>query len=446
MRLFPTGETCLSVLAPALAGLALTGLVLFFPGRLESQIPESLESQSPIQLQQAPPESVGLSPAGLAAATAALEAHIEAGDVAGVVAAVVRDGKLVYQEVLGYGDLETLTPMRFDALFRTYSMTRPITALGILLLQDEGLLDVNDPVQRYIPAFANQEVLASPDAQDISLTRPREGDVTLAQLLTHTSGIGSRNSSLYRAHNVHSWDQTLREVVDNVAALPLFDDPGTRYRYGMHSEVLGRVIEVVSGMSLDDFFVQRIFQPLGMRETGFRVTPEDRDRLATVYRPDETGTLHPHQMEDIPVTQSRRLTSAGVGLISSAGDFLRFSQLLLDGGKVDGNTFLSPEAVRMMAENAVPSALLPLGERGYWAGSGWSLGGLAVVLEPGEYDHSVNRDEFWWDGSAGTRFWIDPHENMVTIIMAQVSPASGNGFREGFKTRVYDAIDERRVH
>jgi CubicO group peptidase (beta-lactamase class C family) len=269
--------------------------------------------------------------------------------------------------------------------------------------------------------------------------------VTLAQLLTHTSGIGSRSSPLYRAHDVHGWDQTLEQVVKNVAALPLFEDPGTRYRYGMHAEVLGRVIEEVSGMSLEAFFQKRIFGPLGMTDTMFRVDASRRPRLATVYRPDEGGRLRPHQMETIPVTKRRTLTSSGVGLVSSTMDFLRFSQFLLDEGRVNGEPLLSPEAVRMMRENAVPEALLPLGESGYWAGSGWSLGGFAVVLDPTAYGHAVNPGEFWWDGSAGTRFWIDPHENMITIVNAQVSPAGGNGFRERFKTLVYEAIQERRT-
>lgn len=402
-------------------------------------------AQTPVGFETAEPAAVGLSAERLALATEALQAHVDAGDIAGVVAAVVRNGRLVYHEALGYRDIEAGSPMPFDALFRVYSMTRPITALGIVMLHDEGLLDVGDPVQRYLPQFADQPVLVDPQSADPSDTRPRVGDVTLAHLLTHTSGIGSRSSALYRSRDVHTWDQTLAQVVDNVAALPLFEDPGTRFRYGMHSEVLGRVIEEVSGMSLTDFYEQRIFGPLGMTETMFRVEAARRERLATVYRRDGDGELQPHEMETIPVTEPRALTSSGVGLVSSTMDFLRFSLLLLDDGKVDGRQVISPEAVWMMTSNGVPDALLPLQTGGYWAGSGWSLGGFAVVLDPSAYDHTVSPGEFWWDGSAGTRFWIDPHENMITIVMAQVSPAGGNGFRERFKTLVYDAIEESRL-
>lgn len=387
--------------------------------------------------ESAEPEAMGLSSAGLQRVTERLQAHIDDGDIAGVVAAVVKDGKLVYHTALGVRDLERGDPMPLDALFRVYSMTRPVTALGILMLHDQGRLNVNDPVQKYLPEFEEQSVQADSEGR---ATRPRVGDITLAQLLTHTSGIGDRNSALYRQHNVHSYDQTLAEVVTNVARLPLYEDPGTAYRYGMHAEVLGRVIEVVSGQDIESFYQEWILGPLGMTDTVFLVDPDRQGRLAPVYRPDSDGRLQRHEMEHIPVTEPRALTSTGVGLVSSTMDFLRFSRLFLDNGLVNGEQLVSPAVVRMMADNAVPDALLPLGENGYWAGSGWSLGGMAVVLDPAPYGHTVVPGEFWWDGSAGTRFWIDPHNNMISIVMAQVSPAHGNGFRENFKTLVYEAL------
>lgn len=392
-------------------------------------------------MERATPASVGLSADRLALVTQDLQARIDAGDIAGVVAAIVRDGLLVYAEALGMRDIDAGAEMPFDALFRTYSMTRPITALGILMLHDEGLLNVNDSLQTYLPQFAGQRVLLDAGSADGSATRARQVDITLAQLLTHTSGLGSRSSGLYRANDVHSYDQSLAQVVNNVAALPLFEDPGTRYRYGLHAEVLGRVIEVVSGQDLQTFYEQRIFRPLGMNDTVFHVDGARVERLATVYRPDDNGQLQAHEMEAIAVTEPRALSSAGVGLVSSTTDFLRFSQLFLNNGQVNGEQLISPAVVQMMAENAVPDALLPIGSGGYWRGSGWSLGGMAVVMDASTYNHTVNEGEYWWDGSAGTRFWIDPQENMVTIIMAQVSPASGNGFREQFKTLVYNAIE-----
>lgn len=416
------------------AGIVLT---LFLPvvGVAQQQIMPTLDGFDSVS-----PQDAGLSPEKLQAVTAALQAQIDDGDIPGAVAAVLKDGKLVYLQALGFKHIESEQPMSADALFRTYSMTRPVTALGILILQDKGLLSVDDPVHKYLPQFADQPVLQDASDADLEEVRSRNGDITIAQLLLHTSGIGDRNSSFYRSNNVHSYDQTLAQVVDNVAALPLFEDPGTVYRYGMHSEVLGRVIEVVSGQDILSFFQQEIFEPLGMTDTVFYVDESRRDRLATVYRPDADGDLRPHEMEHIPVTEVRALHSSGVGLVSSTADFLRFSQLFLDNGMANGQRVLSEEGVRQAALNAVPDALMPIGRNGYWAGSGWSLGGFAVALDPGAYNHTVNEGEYWWDGSAGTRFWIDPSENMVTIIMAQVSPAGGNGFRERFKTLVYEAL------
>ncbi len=447
----------------SLASLALVGAGLLAP------LPAPL---APDSLPRATPEAMGMSSAALDRATARLEAHLAAGDLAGVVAAVLRDGHLVYQVALGVRDVESGDPMSADALFRVYSMTRPVTSLGILLLHEEGRLHLDDPLARWLPAFQGQEVVgnapgpagdtapvAAPgapppggrDSAGESPTRPRQGEITLAHLLTHTSGIGSRSSPRYREHEVHRWDHTLEEVVDGVAALPLFEDPGTRYRYGMHAEVLGRVLEVASGQPLDIFLQERIFAPLGMRDAGFRVEGDRMARLATVHRADAEGRLRPHAMEPLDVTDHRCLVSAGVGLVASTEDFLRFGQFFLDEGWVadaeagpaTARRLLGPETVRMARENAVPEALLPLGAGGFWAGSGWSLGGFAVALDPSRYSHPVRQGEFWWDGSAGTRIWIDPVERLVIVVMAQISPAGGGGFREGFRAAVEEALVTR---
>jgi CubicO group peptidase (beta-lactamase class C family) len=400
-------------------------------------------------LPRATPEAVGMSSAALDRATAMLQAHVERGDIAGVVAAVMRDGQLVYQVALGARDVTTGDAMPPDALFRMYSMTRPITSTAILMLHDEGRLSVHDPLVKWLPAFETQQVLVNAaarpsDSAPVPPSRARRGDITLAQLLTHTSGIGSRDAPLYRAHDVHRYDKTLADVVHDVAALPLFEDPGTRYRYGMHVEVLGRVIEVVTGQSVDTFLRERLFAPLGMRDATFRVDANDAPRLATVHRKDADGRLRPHAMEPIDVTEDRRLVSAGVGLVASTEDMLRFGQLFLDDGLVGARRLLSTDAVRMARENAVPDALLPLPGGGYWGGSGWTLGGFAVALDPSRYTHPVRRGEFWWDGSAGTRFWIDPEERLVIVVNAQVSPAGGGGFRERFRAAVEEALLVRK--
>lgn len=413
----------------------MTGLALGF-------VLLSTPAISQIEFPVATPAEVGMSADRLDQVTRALQAHVDAGDIAGAVGGVVRDGKLVYLKAVGQRDIESASPMTVDALFRIYSMTRPIPALGILMLQDEGKVSVNDPVKKYLPKFADQRVLADPNAPDWDQTRPRRGDITLGNLSTHTAGFGGRESKIYVEHNVRGWDKSLAQVVDNMAGAPLFQDPGTKYRYSEGGDVQGRVIELQTGMALDEFYRQRIFGPLGMTDTMFYVDPAHAGRLATTYRP-AGGKLQAFEIEPIPPTQRRALISA-VGAISTARDQLRFGQFFLDNGRVNGKQLLSPQGVQQAQVNALPPSLLPISKTGYNAGSGWSLGGFNVVMDPAAYDHTVNKGEFWWDGSSSTRLWIDPKENMVTVIMAALQPTDGKHFREQFKTLVYAAIEKHK--
>ena len=386
------------------------------------------------------PESVGVSSAGLERATESLQAHIEQKHIAGVVAAVLKDGKLVYREARGQQDIASDTPMPEDALFRIYSMTRPVSSLAAMILWEEGRFQLDDPISQYLPQFADQQVFQDAASPNLDETRPRQGDITVADLMRHTSGLGSRSSDIYVQEQVRLRSITLAQMTDNAARVPLFDDPGTRFRYGISATILGRLVEIWSGQPYDQFLEERVFGPLGMTDTVFWADPSRIDRLATVYRPDANGTLQVHQMEDIPFTEQVPLVEGGVGLLSTTLDFARFSQLFLNGGEIDGTRILKPETVELMMENSIADELLPIGRGGYMAASGWTLGGFAYALHPENYDHTVSQGEVWWDGSAGTRFWIDPVNNMVTVIMAQVSPSGGNGFREDFKNRVYEAL------
>ena len=394
-------------------------------------------------LPAATPESVGLSSAQLDHVTDALQAHIDAGHIAGVVGAVVRDGRLVYMEALGQSDIDAARPMPEDAIFRLYSMTRSMTSLAAMILWEEGAFQLDDPVSRYLPQFARQRVFTDASSPDMDRTRSRTGDITVEHLLLHTSGMGSRSSRIYRAEAVRLRSISVEQMVDNAARTPLFEDPGTNWRYGISTTILGRLVEVWSGAPLEDFLQEHVFEPLGMTDTGFWVEPEDAERLATVYRPSPEGELRPYQIEEIPFTERPVLIEGGVGLVSSTMDFLRFSQMFLNGGELDGNRVLEPETVAMMTVNRIPDALLPIGFGRPTLGQGWGLG-FSIVMDASQYAYPVNDGDFWWDGSAGTRFWIDPTENMVTIVMAQVSPAGGRGFREEFKTGVYEAIIENR--
>jgi CubicO group peptidase (beta-lactamase class C family) len=393
-------------------------------------------------LARATPESVGLSSAGLERATAALQAHINAADIAGVVAAVARHGKLVYFEALGQRDREQGDPMPEDAIFRLYSMTRSITSTAVMVLWEEGRFKLDDPISMYLPQFADQRVFMDADEPDMSRTRARSGDITVRHLLTHTSGIGSRSSRIYRAEQVRLRSITLSQMVDNTARVPLFEDPGTRFRYGISTTMLGRLVEVWSDQPFEAFLQQRVLEPLGMTDTVFWADGERADRLTTVYRLDNgSGALYPYAIETVPFTERPTLIEGGVGLLSSTMDFLRFSQMFLNGGELDGTRVLRAETVALMTRNHVPAAALPIGTRGYMAGSGWGLG-FNVVLNATRYTFPVGDGEYWWDGSSGTRFSIDPEHGIVVVIMAAASPSRGGGFREEFKRLVYDAITD----
>ena len=391
------------------------------------------------ELPRATPESVGLSSERLDEATRGLQAHVDAGDVAGVVAGVVRHGRLVYLEALGELDRERGMPMRDDALFRLYSMTRPITSLAAMILWQEDRFELDDPVSRYLPEFAGQRVFAEAADPDVAATRPRRTEMTVEHLLLHTSGLGSRGSAIYRAEQVRLRSITLPRMVGNAARVPLFEDPGTRWRYGISTTILGRLVEVWSGMPFDEFLRQRVLEPLGMTDTVFRVDPSRADRFGPAYRPGPDGELRPHAIEVVPFTEQPALIEGGVGLVSTVRDYLRFSQMFLNGGELDGVRVLEPDTVATMTVNRVPDALLPLGFGNPQPGRGWTLG-FSAVMDAEVFPYPVSAGTFWWDGSSGTRFFIDPVEDMVTVIMAAASPSYGNGFREGFTAAVYAAL------
>lgn len=396
------------------------------------------------ELQPADPASAGMDAAKLELVTARLQQHIDDGDIPGVVAAVARDGKLVYFEALGQYDLENGREMRPDTLFRIYSMTRQVTSTAVLQQYEQGKFDLDDPISMYLPEFADQRVLLDPGSTDISQTRERVGDITVAHLLTHTSGLGPRSSALYREHNVRDKSISLDEMTSNAARIPLYHDPGTAFRYGIHATILGKLVEVWSGQPFDEYLQENLFEPLGMDSTMFWAEGEDAERLAVVYRPAD-GRLNPYQIEQVPWTSRPPLIEGGVGLLSTAPDFMRYSQMILNKGELDGERVLQTATAELIYQNAVPDAAMPIGAGGYWLGSGWTLGGFNLVMDSDAYDFPVSNGVIWWDGSAATRYFIDPNENMVMVIMGQVSPSRGGGFRENFRRLVDEAIDERRI-
>ena len=395
------------------------------------------------QIEKFSPVEVGMSLTSLNKATQRLQEHINEGDIAGVVAAVSRDGKVVYFESLGLLDIASDKPMQKDTLFRTYSMTRQVTTIAALILYDQGKFEMNDPIQLYLPEFKDQTVLLSSDSLDISEVKPRVGDITIQHLITHTSGLGARGSRLYRENKVRDKSISLDQMVSNAAGIPLFHNPGTEFRYGIHATILGKLIEVWSGKPLEEFLNEELFSKLGMDSTMFWASEADRDRLATVYRPVD-GKLTPHEIETVPFTERPGLIEGGVGLLSSVEDYLNFSQMILDHGVFEGQRILKKATAEMIYKNAVPETAMPIGDSGYWRGSGWTWGGFNLVLDSDAYDFPVTEGTIWWDGSAGTRYFIDPTQNTIIVIMAQVSPSSGGGFRENFSRLVDASIIERR--
>ena len=390
-----------------------------------------------------PAESVGMSSSALLDATSRLQQHIDDGELAGVVAAVARDGKLVYFESLGKLNIGTGKSMQDDALFRIYSMTREVTSVAVLKLYEDGKFQLDDPIKMYLPEFESQRVLLDSSSTNIAQTKARTGDITIANLLTHTSGLGSRSSVLYRENNVRDKSITLNQMTSNAARIPLFQDPGTQFRYGIHATILGKLVEIWSGQSFEEYLQENILDPLEMNSTMFWAEGIDADRLAELYRP-SNGRLEPYKIEFVSWTSRPALIEGGVGLLSSVPDFLNFSQMILDNGRFNGKIFLEKETAALIYQNGVPGQAMPIGDRGYWLGSGWTLGGFNLVMDPEEYNFPVSEGTIWWDGSAATRFFIDPKESTVIVIMAQVSPSSGGGFREIFSEMVDKAIIERR--
>ena len=395
------------------------------------------------QIEKFSPVEVGMSLTSLNKATQRLQEHIDERDIAGVVAAVSRDGKVVYFESLGLMDIASDKPMQKDTLFRTYSMTRQVTTIAALILYDQGKFEMNDPIQLYLPEFKDQTVLLSSDSLDISEVKPRVGDITIQHLITHTSGLGGRGSRLYRENKVRDKSISLDQMVSNAAGIPLFHNPGTEFRYGIHATILGKLIEVWSGKPLEEFLNEELFSKLGMDSTMFWASGADRDRLATVYRPVD-GKLTPHEIETVPFTERPGLIEGGVGLLSSVEDYLNFSQMILDHGVFEGQRILKKATAEMIYKNAVPETAMPIGDSGYWRGSGWTWGGFNLVLDSDAYDFPVTEGTIWWDGSAGTRYFIDPTQNTIIVIMAQISPSSGGGFRENFSRLVDASIIERQ--
>jgi CubicO group peptidase (beta-lactamase class C family) len=359
-------------------------------------------------------------------ATALLERYAAEQKIAGAVAAVAHHGKTIYMKAVGVQDLESRAPMAERSLFRIYSMTKSVTAVAAMMLHEEGRFGLSDPVSKYIPEFKQVRVAAAD-----GLTRAPAREITIEDLLLHTSGLNHRTSELYRREQVRSRAIALPKFIENIVRVPLMEDPGTRYRYSEGSTVVGRLVEIWSSKSLDAFFEERIFKPLKMNDTMFWVRPQDRGGLTTVYAPAAGGELVPIEIEqEVPFTERPALLEGAVGLVSTVPDFLRFSQMLLNKGELDGVRLLKAATVARITANGLPEAV----QNARGGSMGWGLANVNVDLARGEYG---------WDGSAGTIFWIDPARELIAILMTQSAPANPDRIRQRFKAIVDDAIGHR---
>lgn len=336
-----------------------------------------------------------------------LKAAAGLGLQSGYVAMFARDGQVVYSTTAGYADIASGTPMDLDTRFRIASMTKPVTAVTAMILIEEGRLGLDDPVSLYIPAAADLRVATSqtagPDGTipTVALDRP----LTVRDLLTFSSGIGG-------AGDIYAGSGSLEERIDRLMTVPLFEQPGTQWRYGYSADVLARVVEVASGEAFDDFVVDRVLEPLGMTSTSFLTAESDRDGLATMYTQDENGRL---VAVDRPRGDSLDWTPGGSGLVSTAGDYMRFALMLWNGGTYQGTQILKPETVAQMTQAEVQSGVLP--EQGI-EGLGWGLG-MAVVVD-GDATSTFDRTgDFWWSGTYGTTFFVSPSTDLVGIVLSQ---------------------------
>jgi CubicO group peptidase (beta-lactamase class C family) len=368
--------------------------------------------------------------------------------VAGAATIVLRDGKVVYSSAVGNRDRESDSPMTTDAIFRIASQTKALVSVGIMMLQEEGALLISDPVSRYLPSFRTTTV-ASPRAGGGYDEVPAERRITLRHLLTHTAGIGygaGPGGDRWEAVGITGWyfghrDEPIRSTVDRMPALPFPAQPGEAFVYGYNTDILGAVIEVVSGQTLEQFVSERILEPLDMHDTHFYLPQEKRSRLATVYSlraeltraPDGAGMQAQGQYVDGP----RVSYSGGAGLLSTTRDYARFLQMMLNGGELNGVRLLSPTTVDLMTQNHV-------GDINRGPGMGFGLG-FSIRENVGDAGQPGSVGEFGWGGAYGSTYWVDPVENLVVVYLKQLIPATGLDDQAKLRALIYSAITEKSM-
>jgi CubicO group peptidase (beta-lactamase class C family) len=397
------------------------------------------------------PKDVGFDAERLARIDRLLTQYVDDGRLPGWLVLVARGGRIAHLGTGGWADVEAGRPVEGDTLFRIYSMTKPITSVAAMLLYEEGAFELKDPVSRFIPAFRDMRVYRSGSALNPA-TEPAGEPVRIWHLLTHTAGL------TYGFHHAHPVDAMYRRAgfewgtppgadlaacCDAWAELPLVFQPGTEWNYSVATDVLGRVVEVASGMSLDHFFAERIFRPLGMTETAFSVDEVDAGRLAALYSPSpKTGRIVRNDPMGKAALSPPSCLSGGGGLVSTAADYHRFAAMLLGEGELDGVRLLGPRTARFMASNHLPGGVdletigRPLFAETTYDGVGFGLG-LAVVLDPVANKVPSSPGEVSWGGAA---FWVDRAEGVTAVFLTQLLPSSTLPVRSQLRQLVYQAL------
>ncbi|HEX3397609.1 MAG TPA: serine hydrolase domain-containing protein [Steroidobacteraceae bacterium] len=394
---------------------------------------------SSFPLPRATPEDIGLSTAGLARLGRVMQTEVERGRVPGAVTLIARRGQLGYLESFGQRDPASGAPMATDSIFRIYSMTKPIVSAAVMMLWEEGRFLLSDPIAKYLPELGAVRVAVAQGADigQVDAERP----ITIQDLLRHTSGLtyefrgNGPVHKMYTAARIYSRDQTNADQVATLSKLPLLHQPGTKWEYSRSTDVIGRLIEVLSGISLGQFLQKQLFAPLRMSDTAFHVPAPLQARLAESFAKDpESGS----GVQLINVKSAPKFESGGGGLVSTAADYARFLQMLLNWGRLDGTRYLSRKTIELMTADhlgpitGAPDLLLP--------GYGFGLG-FAVRLQPGIAHVPGSVGQYFWGGLAGTTFWVDPAEQLFAIMMIQ-APGQRDYFRNLFRDLVYAAFDD----
>jgi len=374
---------------------------------------------------------------------AAIEEQVRLQQLAGGIVYIARDGKPVHFRTYGRQDIENDKPMRPDAIFRIASMSKALTSVAAMMLYEEGRFLLKDPVAKFIPAFANAQVAVAGPDQSFTTEKTKQA-ITIRDLLRHTAGMTYGNGpagAAYKAAGFKDWyllgnDETLEQWVNRFAAMPLQGQPGEQWQYGYATDVLGRVVEVVSGMPLDRFIAERITGPLGMNDTSFFLPPEKADRLANVYGMDGRGKLTLQETaanSDFVGSGPRKLFSGGAGLLSTTRDYARFLQMLLNGGTLDGVRLLAPKTVALMRSNHTGDKFRTMD------GDGFGLG-FWVIQNPGAVGEVGSEGAFGWGSAYFPQYVVDPKERLIIIFMTQHRPAGNSNLNQRIKVLAYQAL------